>query len=71
MGFLFLQGLFNLISFDRKWFLIDIDFRKPGVIQGLTLNFNIFLKIFLDVHKCQVKTQTFQGKFHKIFQCLC
>ena len=23
------------------------------------------------MHKCQVKTQTFQGKFYRIFQCLC
>ena len=46
MGFLFLQGSFNLINFDRNWFLIDIDFCKPEVIQGLSLNFNLFLEFF-------------------------
>ena len=71
MGFIFLQGSFNLINFDRNWFLIDIDFCKPEVIQGLTLNFNLFLELFLEAHRCQVKTQTFQGKFYRIFQCLC
>ena len=40
----FRQGSFNLINFDRSWFLIDIDFCKPGVMQGLTLNFNVFLE---------------------------
>ena len=63
----FLQGSFNLINFDRDWLLIDIDFCKPGVIQGLSLNFYLFLEFFLEVHKCQVKTQTFQGIKHKIF----
>ena len=67
----FLQGSFNLINFDRKWFLIDIDFCKPQVIQGLSLNFKLFLYFFLEMHKCQVRTQTFQGKFYRIFQCLC
>ena len=46
MGFLFLQGSFNLINCDRNWFLIDIDFCKPGVIQALSLNFNLFLEFF-------------------------
>ena len=40
----FRQGSFNLINFDRNCFLIDIDFCKPGVMQGLTLNFNVFLE---------------------------
>ena len=31
----FLQGSFNLIYFDRNWFLIYKDFCKPGVIQSL------------------------------------
>ena len=69
-GLLFLQGSFDLINFDRNWFLKDIDFCKPGVIQGLFLNFNLFLEIFLEVHMCQVKTQTFQGKVFS-FQFLC
>ena len=42
----FLHGSFNLINFDMNWFLIDIDFCEPGVIQGLFLNFNLFLEIF-------------------------
>ena len=46
-GFLFLKGSFNLIYFDRNWFLINIDFFKPGVVQGLSLNFILFLEIFL------------------------
>ena len=40
----FRQGSFNLINFDRNWFLIDVDFCKAGVMQGLTLNFNAFLE---------------------------
>ena len=45
-GLPFLQGSFNLIHFDRNWFLIDIDVSKPGVIQGLSLNvtFIIFFR---------------------------
>ena len=62
-GHPFLQGSFNLINFDRNWFLIDKDFCKPGVIQGLPLNFNLVLEFFLELHKCQVKTHTFQEKF--------
>ena len=46
-GLHFLQGSFNFINFDSNWFLIDIDFCKPEVIQGLSLNFNLFLEIFL------------------------
>ena len=46
MGFVFLQESLDLINFDRNWFLIDIDFCKPGVIEGLSLNFNLFLEIF-------------------------
>ena len=46
----------HLKNLDRNWFLIDIDFCKPRVLQGLSLNFNLFLEI---LHKCQVKTQTF------------
>ena len=69
-GFLFLQGSFNLINFDRKWFLLHIDLCEPGVIQGcLSLNFNLFLDFFFR-GASQVKTQTFQGKFYRIFQCL-
>ena len=49
-GLPFLQGSFNLIKFDRNWFLIDTDFCKAGVIHGLSLNFNLFkcqeLKLF-------------------------
>ena len=67
----FFQRSFNLINIDSNWFLIDIDFCKPGVIEGLSLNFNLFLKTFLEVHKCQVKTQTFQREFCRIFECLC
>ena len=36
-GLPFLQGPFNIINFDRNWFLIDIDFCKSGVIQSLSL----------------------------------
>ena len=61
----FLQGSFNLINFGKDWFLIDIDFWKPRVI--LSSNFNLFLEIFLEVHKCQVEMQTFQGKFIGFF----
>ena len=39
-------------------------------MQGLSMNSNLFLEIFLELHKCQLKTRNFQGKFHKIFQCL-
>ena len=70
-GFPFLQEYFNLINFDRNCFLIDIDCFKPRVIYGLSLNFNLLLDFFLEVHKCQVKAQIFERKFHKIFQCLC
>ena len=70
VGFLFSQGSFNLINFERNSFLIDIDFCTPGVIQGLSLNFNLLLEMFFEKHKCQVKTQTFPGKFYRIFQCL-
>ena len=33
-GLPFLQGTFNLIYIDKNWFLKDIDFYKPGAIQG-------------------------------------
>ena len=48
VGFLFSQEPFSLINFDRNLFLIDIDFCKPGVIQVLSLNFNL-LEFFLEV----------------------
>ena len=42
-----------------------MDFCKPDVIQGLSLNFNLFLEIFFRGadFKFQAKTQTFQEKF--------
>ena len=46
-------------------------FCKPRVIHGISLNFHLCLEIFLVVHKSQVKTRTFRGKFHMIYQCLC
>ena len=45
-------------------------FCKPRVIHGISLNFDICLEIFLVVHKSQVKTRTFRGKFYLICQCL-
>ena len=63
----FLQESFNLVNFDENWFLIDIDLCKPEVIQGLSLDFSLFLEIFLEVLKCPVKTQTFQGRFYRCF----
>ena len=62
MGFLFLQGSFNLINFDRNWFLIDIDFCKPEVIQGLSLNFNLFLEFFFRGAKVSSKDSNFSRK---------
>ena len=32
---------------DRNLFFTEIDFCKPGVIQGFDLNFNLYLLIFL------------------------
>ena len=32
---------------DRNLFFTEIDFCKPGVIQGFELNFNLHLLIFL------------------------
>ena len=58
-GFLFLKGSFSLIYFDRNWFLINIDFCKPGVIQGLSLNFILFLEIFLRGAKVSSKNSNF------------
>lgn len=46
-------------------------FCKHRVIHGISLNFDLSLEIFLVVHKRQVKTRTFRGKFHMIYQCLC
>ena len=40
------KGSFNLRNFDRNLFLVDIDFCKPGVVQGLSLKFNLFLEVF-------------------------
>ena len=60
---LFLPRSFNLIKFGRTYFLINIDFSKPGIIQGLSINFKLFADIFLELHKCQVKTQTFMERF--------
>ena len=55
--FIDVKNLFNapLIKFDKSWFLIDIDFHKPGVMEDLSLEFNLFLEILLEIHKCQVK----------------
>ena len=50
-GLPFFQGYFNLIDFDRSWFLIDLNFYKPGIFQGLSLNFNSFLEFFLEMHR--------------------
>ena len=69
-GLAFLARSFNLMNFYRNWFLIEIDFCKPDVIQGLSLNF-IFIEIFSDVHKCWSKIQTFQGNLYIIYQCSC
>ena len=46
-------------------------FSRYRVIQGLSLNFNLFSEIFLELNKCQVKIQKFQGRFYRIFKCLC
>ena len=32
---------------DRNLFFTEIDFCKPGVIQGFDLNFNLYLLVFL------------------------
>ena len=65
---LFVQGSFNLLNFDRNWYLIDIDFYKPGVVLGLSLNCNLYLELFSEVHKYQVQPHTFQGKFYRVFR---
>ena len=53
-GFPFLQGSFSLRNFDGNWFLLGVNFCKQRVNQGLSLNFNLFLEIYLVKHKCQV-----------------
>ena len=70
VGFHFLQGSLNLVEFVRNWFLIDIKFCKPGVIKGLSLKINLFLEFILEGHRCQIKSQSFQGKFIR-FSCVC
>ena len=70
MGFHFLQGSLNLVEFVRNWFLIDIKFCNPGVIQGLPLKINLFLEFILEGHRYQIKSQSFQGKFIR-FSCVC
>ena len=40
-------GSFFLMKSDRNLFFTEIDFCKPGVIQGFDLNFNLYLLIFL------------------------
>lgn len=56
-SFYFLE-LFSLISFGMNLFLIDTDFCISEVIQGLSLNLNLFL----EGYKCKVQTQTSQRK---------
>ena len=34
---------------DRSLFFTEIDFCKPGVIQGFELNFNLYLLVFFKV----------------------
>ena len=36
---------------DRNLFFTEIDFCKPGVIQGFDLNFNLYFLIFKRVQK--------------------
>ena len=39
------------MKFASNLFFTDIDFCKPKVIQGLGLNFNLYLLILLEVHR--------------------
>ena len=48
--FISFLGSFNLTNFCMNWFLTNIDFFTPEVIQGLSLNLNLFL----EGHKCKV-----------------
>ena len=40
-------GFFFFMKSNRNLFSSEIDFCKPGVIQGFDLNFNLYLLIFL------------------------
>ena len=50
---------------DRSLFFPEIDFCKPGVIQGFDLNFNLYLLVFLNDANLSNKPWIL---FKKIFQ---
>ena len=47
---------FYLIHFLEILFLIEIDFCKGGAIQGLVLNFSLYVVIFLN-GECVSRTE--------------
>ena len=48
MSFIFKVGSFNLINFVSNLIFIEINFCKPGVMQGLVLNFNFCVVSFFN-----------------------
>ena len=49
----------RILFFDkvRNLFFTEIDFCKPGVIQGFDLNFNLYLLIFLKGAKLSTRSK--------------
>ena len=47
MKFCFTSKILFSMKSDRTLFFTEIDFCKPGVIQGFDLDFNLYVLVFL------------------------
>ena len=71
MKFIFLSHVFLFNIIFKLLFLIEIDFCNAGVIQGLVLNLDLYLVIFLN-GACLSRIYSWSHKgFGMMHQCYC